>query len=124
MIEEDTETQGDESQGQYVRPFLPNHILEEIGVIFLVTGIVLLAASLLRPDELGLPHAFFAGALEMARVMSPLFTTLIILAAVVILIALPFIDRSEERHPKKRMIFVLIILALIAIWVAFTIMGF
>ncbi len=123
MIEEDVKSEVEKAE-TYKRPFLPNHILEELGVILLVTGIILIAASLLRPDELGLPHVFFAGVVEMADIISPLFATIIILATVVILISLPFLDRSEENHPRKRMLFVLVVLALIAVWIAFTIMGF
>ena len=124
MIEGEVDKEENEGPEQYERPFLPNHILEEIGVVLLVTGIVFIAASLLRPDELGLPHVFFAGAIEMADAISPLFATLAIVAAVAFLIALPFLDRTEEKHPKKRVIFVLIILGLIGFWAIFTIMGF
>jgi quinol-cytochrome oxidoreductase complex cytochrome b subunit len=118
VIEEEVEKK------DYARPFLPNHILEEIGVILLVTGIVLIAASLRRSDELFLPHVFFAGVLEIADAISPLFATLVILATAGLLIALPFLDRSEDQHPRKRGIFILIVLGLIGFWVAFTILGF
>jgi quinol-cytochrome oxidoreductase complex cytochrome b subunit len=113
---EDTEEAG--------RPFLPNHIVEEIGVIFLVTGIIMIIASLLRPEEVGLPHLFFAGAHEMADLVAPWFAGLVILLVVIFLLALPFLDRSEEKHPKKRLVFVIIMLDIILVWLIFTILGF
>ncbi len=106
------------------RPFLPNHVVEEIGVIFLFTGIILIFASIYRPEELALPHVFFAGVLEMMRGVAPWFATVVLTILVIFLLALPFLDRSEETHPLKRRLFVLIVLAVIAMWVAFTIMGF
>jgi quinol-cytochrome oxidoreductase complex cytochrome b subunit len=106
------------------RPFLPNHVLDEIGVVFLVIGIAIIFASLFRPEELSLPKIFFAGAIEMTEMFFPLFATLVILALIAFLIALPFLDKSEERHPKKRIVWVLIVLGFIGLWLAFTIMGF
>jgi len=106
------------------RPFLPNHLVEEIGVIFLFTGIILIFASLYRPEELALPHVFFAGVLEMMTGVAPWFATVVLTILVIFLLALPFLDRSEETHPLKRRLFVLIVLAVIAMWVAFTVMGF
>ncbi|UCD92076.1 MAG: hypothetical protein JSV43_07565 [Methanobacteriota archaeon] len=106
------------------RPFLPNHVVEEMGVIFLVTGIIMIIASLLRPEEVGLPHIFFAGAHEMADVVAPWFAGLVILLVVIFLLALPFLDRSEERHPFKRLLFIIIMLGIILVWLVFTILGF
>lgn len=106
------------------RPFLPNHLVEEIGVIFLFTGIILIFASLYRPEELALPHVFFAGVLEMMTGVAPWFATVVLTILVIFLLALPFLDRSEETHPLKRRLVVLIVLAVIAMWVAFTVMGF
>lgn len=106
------------------RPFLPNHIVEEIGVIFLITGIILIAASLLRPEELGFPHVFFAGISEMVRAVAPWFAAAAMTILVVFLLALPFLDRSKERHPMKRKIYLIVIVALIAVWLFFTVLGF
>jgi quinol-cytochrome oxidoreductase complex cytochrome b subunit len=106
------------------RQFLPNHLVEEVGVIFLVTGVILVLASLLRPEEAHLPHVFFAGALEMIATVAPWFLTMVLTILVVFLFVLPLLDRSEERHPMKRKIFVLIILAVIVMWIAFTVLGF
>lgn len=106
------------------RPFLPNHLVEEIGVIFLFTGVILIFASIYRPEELALPHVFFAGVLEMMGGVAPWFATVVLTILVIFLLVLPFLDRSEETHPLKRRLFVVIVLAVIAMWVAFTVMRF
>jgi quinol-cytochrome oxidoreductase complex cytochrome b subunit len=124
VTEEVVEENSKADEEPYERPFLPNHILDEIGVVFLVAGVVLIFASLRRPEQLSFPHVFFAGVLEMMDTVSPLFGALVILAVVVLLVAMPFLDRSEEKHPRKRLVFIAIIFALIAFWAAFTIMGF
>jgi quinol-cytochrome oxidoreductase complex cytochrome b subunit len=106
------------------RPFLPNHIIEEIGVVFLITGILLIAAALRRPEPFGFPSIFFMGVLEMIDLVSPLFGALVIFATVILLLAMPFLDRSEDRHPRKRPIYFAIILALVVFWATFTVMGY
>lgn len=106
------------------RRFLPNHLVEEVGVVFLVIGIILIAASLLKPEQASFPHVFFAGALEMINVIAPWFVTLVLLLLVLFLLLLPFVDRSEERHPLKRKTVVLVVVAIIVMWMAFTIAGF
>lgn len=121
------EEPGEESKAEpqeYERPFLPNHILEEVGVIFLITGIILIAAALRRPEPFGFPKIFLVGVLEMTYFVSPLFGALVVFAVVILLMAMPFLDRSEEKHPRKRLVFVAIILALMAFWAVFTYMGF
>ncbi len=122
MIDEVEEISGNEAEDG--RPFLPNHLVEELGVVFLVTGVILVLASLGRVEALRMPHVFFAGVLEMMRGVAPWFATVVLTILVIFLLALPFLDRSEETHPLKRRLFVLIVLAVIAMWVAFTIMGF
>ena len=115
----------DESQEEKTgRPFLPNHLVEEVGVVFLVTGIIFVLASLLRPEEVLLPHAYFAGVQEMMRAVAPWFATVVLILLVLFLLAIPFLDRSEETHPRKRWFFVLIVFAIIAMFIAFTIVGF
>ncbi len=98
--------------------------MEEIGVVFLITGIILIAAALRRPEPFGFPSIFFVGVLEMIDLVSPLFGALVVFAVVILLLAMPFLDKSEEKHPRKRLIFFAIILALMAFWAAFTVMGF
>jgi quinol-cytochrome oxidoreductase complex cytochrome b subunit len=98
--------------------------MEEIGVVFLITGIILIAAALRRPEPFGFPNVFLVGVLEMIDFVSPLFGALVIFAAVILLLAMPFLDKSEDRHPRKRPIFVMIVMGLIAFWVAFTVMGY
>ncbi|MCJ2563211.1 MAG: hypothetical protein LN417_03865 [Candidatus Thermoplasmatota archaeon] len=122
MIDEVEETSGNEAEDG--RPFLPNHLVEELGVVFLVTGVILVLASLGRVEALRMPHIFFAGTLGMMRGVAPWFATIVLMVLVIFLVALPFLDKSEEPHPLKRKLFVLIILAVIAMWIAFTIMGF
>jgi quinol-cytochrome oxidoreductase complex cytochrome b subunit len=122
--EEKTEGETETDQQQLDRPFLPNHIIDEIGVVFLVAGIILIVSSLRRPEQLYFPHIFFAGVLEMMDVVSPLFGAVVVFAVVILLIAMPFLDRSEHRHPRKRLVFIMIIFAVMAFWAAFTIMGF
>ncbi len=98
--------------------------MEEIGVVFLITGIILIAAALRRPEPFGFPNIFFVGVLEMIDLVSPLFGALVVFAVVILLLAMPFLDRSEEQHPRKRLIFFAVILAVVAFWTAFTVMGF
>lgn len=124
-------TEEPEEKHEEGRQFLPNHLVEEVGVIFLVTGIILVVASLLKPevgrDTLGtgiFPHIFFAGTLEMMNTVAPWFATVVLSLLVIFLFVLPFVDRSEERHPLKRKVVVLIMMAVIIMWIAFTILGF
>ncbi|MCK4948525.1 MAG: hypothetical protein KAS60_00340 [Thermoplasmata archaeon] len=117
-------TEEPEEKHEEGRQFLPNHLVDEVGVVFLITGIVLVVASLLKPEQAGLPHIFFAGALEMMSAVAPWFATVVLSFLIIFLFVLPFVDRSEERHPMKRKVVVLIILAAIIMWIAFTILGF
>jgi len=110
--------------GEYERPFLPNHVLDEVGVIFLVVGIIMIIASLRRPEQLYLPKIFFAGMIEMTHLFFPLFGTLVILGLIGFLIVLPFLDRKEGRHPIKRLLWVMVMLGFIGFFLLFTILGF
>lgn len=124
MTEIEPKKESEAESEECSRPFLPNHIIEEIGVVFLITGIIFIAAALRRPEPFGFPNIFFVGVLEMIDLVSPLFGALVVFAVVILLLAMPFLDKSEEKHPRKRLIFFAIILALVAFWAAFTVMGF
>jgi quinol-cytochrome oxidoreductase complex cytochrome b subunit len=125
-------TEETEEKHEGGRQFLPNHLVDEVGVVFLVTGIVLVLASILKPEQVGkgavesgiFPHIFFAGAVEMMSTVAPWFATVVLSLLVIFLFVLPFVDRSEESHPMKRKVVVLIVLAIIIMWLVFTILGF
>ena len=94
-------------------PFFPEHVLKELSVFTVFLGF-LLALVIFSPPELGepadpfntpvgiKPEWYFLSTYQMLKYFPKtigIFTSMI---PPLILVLLPFIDRSLERHPKRR----------------------
>jgi quinol-cytochrome oxidoreductase complex cytochrome b subunit len=94
-------------------PFFPHHVLKE-GVIFCVMIGVLVTLIILWPVELGekadpfvtpegiKPEWYFLSTYQLLKYMPKLIGILVSLIPPLLLLLWPFLDRSPERHPKKR----------------------
>jgi menaquinol-cytochrome c reductase cytochrome b/c subunit len=124
------------SQG---KPFFPYAILKD-GTMALITLIVIILMSLILGAELGpkadptttsytpRPEWYFFFLFELLRVIKPpaivfIATIGVPTVCMVLLILLPFIDRSPERHPARRPIAMLTAFTVIALMAYLTVEG-
>jgi menaquinol-cytochrome c reductase cytochrome b/c subunit len=124
------------SQG---KPFFPYAILKD-GTMALITLIVIILMSLILGAELGpkadptttsytpRPEWYFFFLFELLRVIKPpaivfIATIGVPTVCMVLLILLPFIDRSPERHPARRPIAMLTAVTVIALMAYLTVEG-
>ena len=100
-------------------PFFPHHILKE-GVVFSLLVAALLTLIVLWPPELGekadplitpegiKPEWYFLSTYQLLKYFPKLFGVLVSLVPPLLLLIWPFLDRTPERHPKRRKVSVAI----------------
>jgi ubiquinol-cytochrome c reductase cytochrome b subunit len=100
-------------------PFFPDHVLKE-GVVFCILIGVLVTLIILWPVELGVkadpfvtpegikPEWYFLPTYQLLKYFPKLLGIFVSLIPPLLLLLWPFLDRSPERHPKKRPIAVTI----------------
>jgi ubiquinol-cytochrome c reductase cytochrome b subunit len=125
-------------------PFFPDHILSNLMVIFLTLGLLITfttffpapmeekADPFLTPDHIK-PEWYFLFAyqiLKLAETLSflgqwapKLLGLLGPGLLVVVLLLVPFLDKSKERHPRKRPLAVIVGILGIVFFIALTIWG-
>lgn len=100
-------------------PFYPFHILREIMVVLIVLIILFLLATILpigldRPadsfttPEKIMPDWYFSPLHQLLEIIPTALRAIVIMFSglfVFMLLLVPFIDRSKERHPLKRPFF-------------------
>jgi len=95
------------------KPFYPNHFLTEVIVAFLLFGVLLTLAVLFSfgleekanpfqtPEGIK-PEWYFLAGYQLLKYVPKILGILGIGVALLILLLIPFIDRSPERQPSKR----------------------
>ncbi len=116
------------------KPFFPNHVIKEGIASYLIAGI-LLSLAILAPFHLGEPANPFETpvGIKPEWYFLPMFQLLKYLPEPVavafpsifglILLLLPFLDRSQERHPRKRPVCLGIGAAMLMVILALGILG-
>jgi ubiquinol-cytochrome c reductase cytochrome b subunit len=115
-------------------PFFPHHVLKE-GVIFCVLIGALVTLVVLWPVELGekadpfvtpegiKPEWYFLPTYQLLKYFPKLLGILVSLIPPVVLLVWPFLDRSPERHPRKRPIAVTIGILALLLAIVFGVIG-
>jgi quinol-cytochrome oxidoreductase complex cytochrome b subunit len=115
-------------------PFFPHHVLKE-GVIFCVMVGALVTLIVLWPVELGekadpfvtpegiKPEWYFLPTYQLLKYFPKLLGILVSLIPPLLLLLWPFLDRSPERHPKKRPVAVVIGIAGLVLAIVFGVIG-
>jgi quinol-cytochrome oxidoreductase complex cytochrome b subunit len=130
------------------RPYLPGFLLEELAVLVMFLGLVLLVASILHPSmvfEAGLdetelrrlespadpfstpprilPEWYFLATFELLKLMAPWLVMILITLFTLSFFLVPFIDRFLSRYRGGDLILKLSAVALIVIFIYFTLVG-
>ncbi|MCX6897086.1 MAG: cytochrome bc complex cytochrome b subunit [Verrucomicrobia bacterium] len=115
-------------------PFFPHHILKE-GVVFSLLVAGLFTLIVFWPPELGekcdplttpegiKPEWYFISTYQLLKYFPKLFGVLVSLVPPLLLLAWPFLDRTPERHPKRRKVAVAIGIAGLALALVFGVIG-
>lgn len=96
------------------RPFFPNHLLDQMIVVYIILGIVLTLALLFpfdlaeRADPMQAPPVvkpewYFLGTYQALKYLPIGFGVPLFLLAALALVLWPFLDSSAERRPSRRM---------------------
>jgi quinol-cytochrome oxidoreductase complex cytochrome b subunit len=96
-------------------PFFPNHLLSEIALAFAILGLIVLFASLfpvklaekydpLNPPQILEPEWYFMGVYQFLKTqgVQPIHGVALLSALGIVLILVPFIDRTADRAPRDR----------------------
>jgi ubiquinol-cytochrome c reductase cytochrome b subunit len=115
-------------------PFFPNHVLKE-GVIFCVLIAAMVTLVVMWPVELGekadpfvtpegiKPEWYFLSTYQLLKYFPKLLGIFVSLIPPLLLLLWPFLDRSPERHPRKRPIAVTIGVLGLLLAIAFGVVG-
>jgi ubiquinol-cytochrome c reductase cytochrome b subunit len=115
-------------------PFFPNHVLKE-GVIFCVLIAAMVTLVVLWPVELGekadpfvtpegiKPEWYFLSTYQLLKYFPKLLGIFVSLIPPLLLLLWPFLDRSPERHPRKRPVAVSIGVLGLLLAVVFGVLG-
>jgi quinol-cytochrome oxidoreductase complex cytochrome b subunit len=116
-------------------PFFPHHVLKE-GVVFSLLIAVMVTLIVFWPVELGekadpfvtpegiKPEWYFLSTYQLLKYFPKMLGLFVSLIPPVLLLLWPFLDRSKERHPKKRPVAVVIGIVAIVLALAFGIVGY
>ena len=120
--------------GRGWRPFYPDHVLKEAFLFSLFLGF-LLSLVVLRPPELGekadplqtpahiKPEWYFLPTYQLLKYFPALLGLLIAFVPPLLLVVWPFLDRTPERHPRRRKLSVAFGIAGLALAVAMGLLG-
>ena len=115
-------------------PFFPNHVLKE-GVVFCALIGILVTLVVLWPVELGekanpfstpegiKPEWYFLPTYQLLKYFPKTLGLFVSLIPQVLLLLWPFLDRSPERHPKRRPIAVAVGVIAVMLAVTFGVIG-
>ena len=118
-------------------PFFPNVLLGEASFAVAIIGLLVIFVSLfplklgdkydpLNPPTILEPEWYFMGVYQVLKTQNvqPIHGILMMVGLGVFLILVPFLDRSSERRPLRRPIFVAIGFIVIVEFLALTIFGY
>jgi len=115
-------------------PFFPHHVLKE-GIVFCLLVAVLLTLIVGWPIELGekanplstpvgiKPEWYFLPTYQLLKYFPKMIGLLVSLVPPLLLLLWPFLDRSPERHPKKRRVALAIGITALALAIVFGVLG-
>jgi len=116
-------------------PFFPHHVLKE-GVVFCVLIGVLVTLIISWPVELGekadpfvtpegiKPEWYFLSTYQLLKYLPKTLGLFVSLIPPLLLLLWPFLDRSPERHPKKRPVAVTLGVVAVLLALAFGVIGY
>jgi quinol-cytochrome oxidoreductase complex cytochrome b subunit len=117
------------------KPFWPNHVLKELAVWSIFLGF-LLTLVVLWPPEVGekadplttpagiKPEWYFLPTYQLLKYFPELLGLAIAFVPPLLLLVWPFLDRTPERHPRRRRLSVAIGIVAILLVVALGLLGF
>ncbi len=116
-------------------PWFPNFVIGEIIVMYIALAALIILASIFpagledRADPLHVPaHAkpewFFWWLYQIVKKVPPLVGIATPVALLLLLIFLPFLDRSPERHPRMRIVPLTLGALVLAALVGLTVWGY
>ncbi len=121
------------AKGQGI-PFFPHHVLKE-GIVFCLLIGALVTLIIFWPVELGekanplvtpegiKPEWYFLPTYQLLKYFPKMLGLCVSLLPPLLLLCWPFLDRSPERHPKKRRLAVAIGVAALVLMGAFGVLG-
>ncbi|MBJ6801001.1 cytochrome b [Geomonas propionica] len=121
-------------------PFFPNYVLQDLtsisiyfaiflAVVFFWPGMPFTPDAFVPADPFRTPahikpEWYFLANYQTLKIFpSELFGLSVQAAAMTFLALLPFIDRSPERHPLKRPVFLTLVIAGVLLWIALSVWG-
>ena len=120
---------------KFAVPFFPHHVLKE-GVVFCLLIGALVTLIVLWPVELGekadpfvtpegiKPEWYFLPTYQLLKYFPKTLGLFVSMIPLVLLLLWPFLDRSPERHPKKRPVAVTIGVLGLVLAIAFGVLGY
>lgn len=118
-------------------PFFPNVLLAEVSLAIAVIGLLSIFISLfplklgkkfdpLNPPSILEPEWYFMGIYQFLKTqgVQPIDAVILMSAFAIIVILIPFLDRSEERSPLRRPFFTALGFLFICEFLGLTIYGF
>jgi len=131
-----SETLAESKEAKQV-PFFPNVLLAEASFAVAVIGLLLIVVSLfplklaekydpLNPPAILEPEWYFMGVYQFLKTqyVQPIHAVLMLTGVGVFLVLVPFLDRSSERRPSRRPVFVAIGFIVIVEFLALTTYGY
>jgi len=115
-------------------PFFPHHVLTE-GVVACVLFGLLVTFIVMWPVELGekadpfktpegiKPEWYFLPTYQLLKYFPKLLGILVSMVPPLVLLLIPFLDRSPERHPKRRPVCITLGVATLVLAIAFGVIG-
>jgi len=118
-------------------PFFPNHLLSEIALSFAILGLIVIFASLfptklaekydpLNPPQILEPEWYFMGVYQVLKTegVQPIHGVILLGVLGLLVILVPFIDRSIKRAPRDRPLMMAAALVIILQFFALTAYGY
>jgi len=111
----ESQAHSDSQSSSYEIPFFPNHLLSEIALAFAILGLIVVFSSLfpvklaekydpLNPPQILEPEWYFMGVYQFLKTetVQPVHAVALLSLLGILLILVPFIDRSPQRAPRER----------------------
>lgn len=116
-------------------PWFPNFVISEVVLTYILLALLIVLASIFpagleeRPDPLRTPphikpEWYFLFLYQFVKKVPPLVGVSAPLVGIFLLILLPFLDRSAERHPRKRIVAVTVGMVVVIALLGLTVWGY
>lgn len=115
-------------------PFVPNHILGELVSLLITFALLVVLASMLpaglepEADPLATPEHikpewYFLAVYQLLKLVPEVVGVLAPVVAGLALLFLPFLDRSPERHPRRRPVAMAVFIVALLVFIGLSIWG-